>query len=94
MKITFFRQTEEVEKLGKLVYLRFFQFWLIFLNRNYKSHSIEYNFKLKLTSYTSSEEENILYFRKFGQNIKNNDEGRKLFEEPLTSMRVDRFPKL
>ena len=28
----------------KVVYRRFFQFWLIFLNRNYKWHALEYNF--------------------------------------------------
>ena len=27
-----------------MVYCRFFQFWLLFPNRNYKSRSIEYNF--------------------------------------------------
>ena len=34
-----------------------------------------------LTSYTSSEEENIRYLRKFAQNIKDNDEGPQLFED-------------
>ena len=34
-----------------------------------------------LTSYTSSKEENIPYFRKFAQNIRNNDEGTELFED-------------
>ena len=34
-----------------------------------------------LTSCTSSEEDNIPYPRKFGQNIKNNDEGRKMSED-------------
>ena len=38
-----------------------------------------------LTSYTSSEEENITYLRKFFQNISNSNEGL-----PLTSMRADR----
>ena len=33
-----------------------------------------------LTSYTSSEEGNIPYLQKFAQNIRNNDEGPKLFE--------------
>ena len=33
-----------------------------------------------LTSYTSSEEENILYLRKFDQNIRNNNEHPRLFE--------------
>ena len=33
-----------VMTLRKVVYCRFFQFWLIFPNRNYKSRSIEYNF--------------------------------------------------
>ena len=36
-----------------------------------------------LTSCTSSEEENTPYLRKFGHNIRNNDEGRKLSEIPL-----------
>ena len=39
-----------------------------------------------LTSYTSSEEESIPYFRKFAQNIRNNNIGPQ-----LTSMGVDRF---
>ena len=34
-----------------------------------------------LTSYTSSEEENIPYLRNFAQNIRNNNEGPKLFED-------------
>ena len=34
-----------------------------------------------LTSCTSSEEENTPYPRKFGHNIKNNDEGDKLAED-------------
>ena len=34
-----------------------------------------------LTSYTSSEEENFPYIRKFAQNIRNNNEGPKLFED-------------
>ena len=34
-----------------------------------------------LTSYTSSEEGNIPYLRKFAQNIRNSDEGPKLFED-------------
>ena len=34
-----------------------------------------------LTSRTSTEEENIPYLQKFGQTIKNNDEGRKLSED-------------
>lgn len=33
-----------------------------------------------LTSYTSSEEENMRYLRKFAQNIKNNNDGPKIFE--------------
>ena len=41
-----------------------------------------------LTSCTSSEEENTPYLRKFGHNIRNNDEGRKLSEIPLISMCV------
>ena len=44
-----------------------------------------------LTSYTSSEKENIPYIRKFAKNIKNNDGGAKLFclKIPLTITRVD-----
>ena len=34
-----------------------------------------------MTQYTSSEEGNIPYLRKFAQNIRNNDEGPKLFED-------------
>ena len=34
-----------------------------------------------LTSYTSSEEENIPHLRKFAPNIWNKDEGPKLFED-------------
>ena len=34
-----------------------------------------------LTSYTSSEEENTPYLWKFTQNIRNNNEGPKLFED-------------
>ena len=34
-----------------------------------------------LTSHTSSEEEKILYLRKFAQNIRNNNEGPQLFED-------------
>ena len=34
-----------------------------------------------LTSYTSSEEENIPYLRKFAQNIGNKNEGPRLFED-------------
>ena len=34
-----------------------------------------------LTSRTSSKEENTPYLWKFGHNIKNNDEGRKLSED-------------
>ena len=34
-----------------------------------------------LTSQTSSEEEKILYLRKFSQNIKNNNEGPQLLED-------------
>ena len=34
-----------------------------------------------LTSYTSSEEENIPYLWKFALNIRNNDEGLELFED-------------
>ena len=34
-----------------------------------------------LTSYTLSQEENIPYLRKFAQNIRNNNKGRKLFED-------------
>ena len=34
-----------------------------------------------LTACTSSEEENTPYLQKFGHNIKNNDEGRKLSED-------------
>ena len=33
-----------------------------------------------MASYTSSEEEKILYLRKFVQNIKNNNEGPQLLE--------------
>ena len=44
-----------------------------------------------LTSYTSSEEENIPYLRKFARNIRNNDKGPKLFEDTAGLMRVDRF---
>ena len=33
-----------------------------------------------LTSYTSSEEENIPYLRKFDQNIRNSNERPRLFE--------------
>ena len=34
-----------------------------------------------LSSYTSSEKENIPYFRKCAQNIRNNNDGPKLFED-------------
>ena len=34
-----------------------------------------------LTSYTSSEEENIPYLWKFAKNIRNNEKGPKLFED-------------
>ena len=34
-----------------------------------------------LTSYTSSEEENIPYLPKFARNIRKNDKGPKLFED-------------
>ena len=34
-----------------------------------------------LTSYTSSEGENIAYLRKFTQNTRNDNEGPKLFED-------------
>ena len=34
-----------------------------------------------LTSYTSSEEKNIPYFRTFAQDVRSNDEGPKLFED-------------
>ena len=34
-----------------------------------------------LTSYTSSEKENIPYLRKFAKNIRNNDGGAKLFKD-------------
>ena len=34
-----------------------------------------------LTSHTSSEEEKILYLRKFAQNIRNNNEGPQLLED-------------
>ena len=34
-----------------------------------------------LTSQTSSEEEKILYLRKFSQNIRNNNEGPQLLED-------------
>ena len=41
-----------------------------------------------LSSYTSSEEDNIPYLRMFVQTIRNNNEGPKLLKIPLTSMRV------
>ena len=34
-----------------------------------------------LTSHTSSEEEKILYFRKFAHHIRNNNEGPQLLED-------------
>ena len=34
-----------------------------------------------LSSYTSSEEDNIPYLRMFAQTIRNNNEGSKLFED-------------
>ena len=34
-----------------------------------------------LTSHTSSEEEKILYLRKFAQNIRNDNEGPQLLED-------------
>ena len=34
-----------------------------------------------LTSHTSSEEEKILYLRKFAQHIRNNDEGPQLLAD-------------
>ena len=41
-----------------------------------------------LKSHTSSKEEEISYLRKFAQN---NNKGCELLEEPLNTMRVDRF---
>ena len=41
-----------------------------------------------LSSYTSSEEDNIPYLRMFVQTIRNNNKGPKLLKIPLTSMRV------
>ena len=38
-------------------------------------------------THTSSEEEKILYLRKFLQNIRKNNEGPQLLKIPLTSMR-------
>ena len=40
-----------------------------------------------LTSHTSSEEEKILYLRKFAQNIRNYNEVLSCLKIPLTSMR-------
>ena len=42
-----------------------------------------------LTSYTTSEEENIPCLRKFVQNIRNPNEGPQLLEIPLISMHID-----
>ena len=58
----------------EVVYRRFFQFWLIFLNKII-SHAQEYNFKMMLTSHIFPEEEKIPYLQKFAQNIMNNNRG-------------------
>ena len=42
--LTFIYFNRRVMSRRKVVYRRFFQFWLIFLNRNYKWHALEYNF--------------------------------------------------
>ena len=39
------------------------------------------SFQVMLTTYTSSEEENISLSTKFAENIRKNDEGPKLFED-------------
>ena len=39
------------------------------------------SFQVILTTYTSSEEENIFLSTKFAENIRKNDEGPKLFED-------------
>ena len=44
-----------------------------------------------MTSYNSSEEENIPYLRKFAQNTRNHAEGPKLFEDTADEHAVDHF---
>ena len=45
-----------------------------------------------LTSYTSSEEENILFLRKFAQNMRNSSGSPKpFFEDTADQVRVDRL---
>ena len=44
-----------------------------------------------LTSYTSSEEENIPYIKKFAQNIRSNNKVLHCLEIPLINMHVDHF---
>ena len=74
-----------------MVYCRFFQFWLIFPNRNYKSRSMKYNFNwcwhhtLHLKKKTFPIFENLL--KTSGTTTK----VLSCLKIPLTSMRVDRF---
>ena len=65
----------------EVVYRRFFQFWLIFPEPKLSVALRRIYFQLMLTSHTSSEEEKILYLRKFAQNIANNNEGPQLLED-------------
>ena len=73
-----------------MVYCRFFQFWLIFPNRNYKSRSMKYNFNwcwhhtLHLKKKTFPIFENLL-------KTPGTTTVLSCLKIPLASMRVDRF---
>ena len=69
----------------EVVYSSFFQFWLIFLNPSYQSHSKEYHFNWCWHRTLPLKKEKILYLRKFASGT--TTKVLSCLKIPLTSMR-------
>ena len=69
----------------EVVYSSFFQFWLIFPNPSYQSHSKEYHFNWCWHRTLPLKKEKILYLRKFASGT--TTKVLSCLKIPLTSMR-------
>ena len=73
----------------KVVCRRFFHFWLIFPNRNYDWHSIEYNFNWCWHHTLHLKKKTFPIFENLLKTLGTTTEVLSCLKIPLTSMRVD-----
>ena len=72
----------------EVVYRRFFQFWLIFLNQNYQSRSKEYNFNLCCHRTLPLKKKRFPIFKNLLKPQGKTTNVLSCLKIPLTSMRV------